>query len=201
LFVLQVPPERNNIHGFNANHSACLLFNIIFFADNQLHNYYLPYSNIQENTKKKRNHIFLNKCIGYPMIINLILSSLALGVCENDILKNNPAIEITEHQISSLIECSKTGNITAQFKLAQLYAAQQSKFQNFNDAYYWYLQAAKNGHSDAQFHVGTMLLDGVGVTEDSFEGIDWLFKASQAGHYKATKIFNYIMENPEPLDC
>ena len=54
-------PERNNIHGFNANHSACLLFNIIFFADNHLRNYYLPYSNIQENTKKKRNHTFLNK--------------------------------------------------------------------------------------------------------------------------------------------
>ena len=46
-----------------------------------------------------------------------------------------------------------------------------------------------------------MLLDGTGVTQDSFEAIDWLFKSSQNGHIKATAAFNYIMENPEPIEC
>ena len=46
-----------------------------------------------------------------------------------------------------------------------------------------------------------MLLDGEGVTEDSVEALEWIFKASQANHPKATMVFNYLMVDPVGLDC
>lgn len=194
-------PKQNNIHGFHASDSPCLLFNIIFFSEKKQRNYYLPLDSIHENTKKDNSLHFLKKSFGYPIIINFLLSGLSLGICDKNLLGNKPVIETTENQIVSLIKCSEAGDVTAQFKLAKLYAAGSSKSQDFYDAFYWYLQAAENGHADAQYHVGIMLLDGIGVTQDSFEAIDWLFKSSQNGHIKATAAFNYIMENPEPIEC
>lgn len=55
---------------------------------------------------------------------------------------------------------------------------------------------------DHQQSIGvSIVLDGEGVTEDSVEALEWIFKAAQANHPKATRVFNYLMANPVGLDC
>lgn len=193
-------PQKNNIHGFYSNNSPCLLFNIIFYKKKYQHDFYQPIEVVQEKSKNSKKFTLLKKYLSCSFIINLSLTNMAMGICDKELLNSKPQIEISANQLSSLIKCSKSGNVSAQFKLAMLYT-EESKIQNLNDAYYWNFQAAKNGHPEAQYHVGVMLLDGIGVTQDEFEAIEWLFKSSQAGHIKATEIFTYIMENPEPLEC
>ena len=193
-------PQKNNIHGFYTNHLPCLLFNIVFFQKKHQHNFYQPTGVVQAKSKNSDRLTLMKKCLSYSFIINLSLTNLAMGTCDKELLNNKSQIETSTNQLNSLIKCSKSGNTLAQFKLAMLYAA-ESKIKNLNDAYYWNLQAAKNGHVEAQYYVGLMLLDGIGVTQDSFEAIEWLFKSSQAGHIKASETFTYIMENPEPLEC
>jgi len=193
-------PQKNNIHGFYSNTSPCLLFNIIFFKKKYQHNFYQPIDVVQKKSKNSNNFTLLKKYLSYSFMINLSLTNMAMGTCDEELLNSQSQIKISSNQLNSLIKCSKSGNVSAQFKLAMLYT-EKSKIQNWNDAYYWNLQAAKNGHAEAQYHVGVMLLDGIGVTQDSFEAIEWLFKSSQAGHIKATEIFTYIMANPEPLEC
>lgn len=193
-------PQKNNIHGFYTNHSSCLLFNIVFFKKKHQHNFYQPIRIVQEKSKNSDRLALMKKCLSYSFIINLTLTNLAIGICDKKLLNNKSEIGISTNQLSSLRNCAESGNVLAQFKLATLYTT-ESKIKDPNDAYYWNLQAAKNGHVEAQYNVGIMLLDGIGVTQDSFEAIDWLFKSSKAGHIKAKEVFTYVMENPEPLEC
>ena len=144
-------------------------------------------------------HITIRKVLSCSIIMNIALATSAMGTCDLDQLKNKT--EITDTKLNSLIKCSKSGNAFSQFQLAELYNSGTSVKQDLYEAYYWYLKAANNGYTEAQYQVGIMLLDGNGVTEDSFEALDWLSISSENGHIKAKETLNYILENPEPLEC
>ena len=189
-------PRENNIHGFSSNHLPSLLFNIVFFKEKHQRNYYIP-----KRDQYRNNNIAFRKWLPYSIMINFALASSAMGTCNFIQSQNNNQTEITKTKLISLINCSKSGNIFFQFQLAELYNSGTSIKQNFYEAYYWYLKAAKNGHIEAQYQVGIMLLDGQGVTEDSFKALDWLSISSQNGHIQAKNVLNYILENPEPLEC
>ena len=49
----------------------------------------------------------------------------------------------------------------------------------------WYIRAAEQGHTRAQYTIGAMYLYGEGVIFNKKEAEKWLRKAAQNGHAKA----------------
>jgi TPR repeat protein len=48
-----------------------------------------------------------------------------------------------------------------------------------------YLQLAKQGNADAQFHAGLIYANGQGITKDDKQAVDWFAKAAEQGHIEA----------------
>ena len=60
------------------------------------------------------------------------------------------------------------------------------------EAAVWFREAAKRGHSGAQFNLGAMYLEGRGVAKDMDAGLELLHKAADQGHTNAQKIIDQI---------
>ena len=65
----------------------------------------------------------------------------------------------------------------------------------------FYLQAAKKGNAEAQYKLGIMYLEGVGITDDSDEAYRWITAAADQGYQPAEKLQNYLLTTIEILDC
>ncbi len=52
---------------------------------------------------------------------------------------------------------------------------------NYKQAAKWFLKAAEQGDSAAQYNIGRMYFDGRGVPQDYKQGIKWLTKAAEQG--------------------
>ena len=51
--------------------------------------------------------------------------------------------------------------------------------------WYWFYEAAEQGHATSQFNLGLMFLEGKGVPQDKTAATSWLEKASAQGHVEA----------------
>lgn len=49
----------------------------------------------------------------------------------------------------------------------------------------WYIRAVEHGHADAQFRLGSMLANGIGVQQDIEEAVKWYRQAAEQGHVRA----------------
>jgi TPR repeat protein len=58
---------------------------------------------------------------------------------------------------------------------------------DYQQAYEQLLPLAEEGVDEAQFYVGGMLVDGMGVEADSTKGVYWLEKAAENRHAMAAK--------------
>jgi TPR repeat protein len=62
--------------------------------------------------------------------------------------------------------------------------------------------AAEEGLVEAQFQVGVMYLDGVGVMhEDEIKALEWLWKAADNGHQHANELFDFIINRDFAIGC
>ena len=84
-----------------------------------------------------------------------------------------PAAEILETRAGH-------GDAEAQFKLG-LQFARAGAAQDYAQAAHWYLQAADQSHSLAQFNLGIMYGAGQGVPRDEAKSIGWMQKAADQG--------------------
>jgi hypothetical protein len=83
--------------------------------------------------------------------------------------------------------------------LGNLYGYEEQEFRtkykvplNANIAFEWWLKAAKQNDSDAQFAVAMAYLEGKGVYQDRRESINWLKKAASNGHQEA---YNLVIKH------
>ena len=89
--------------------------------------------------------------------------------------------------INLLTSASNSGSGSAQLLLGQLYQSgyQDSIKVDLEKAEHWYLKAAKQGKSEAQYQLALMFLDkDSGEEEADF----WIQRAVAAGHIKATQL-------------
>ena len=57
--------------------------------------------------------------------------------------------------------------------------------QDDTQAAHWYRLAADQGHAEAQFNLGWMHDQGLGVTQDYTQAVEWYRKAAEQGHVEA----------------
>lgn len=74
------------------------------------------------------------------------------------------------------------GDRDAQFKVGVLLTNDQFSRPDYEQAVYWYKQAARQGHVLAQYNLGHQYLTGVGVRQSDRDAMQWWLKAAQQDH-------------------
>jgi hypothetical protein len=194
-------PHKNNMHGFSSSGSSCLLLNSVFqkkamhhhsFLSGQLVNRSLSGEHLSSALQKSLQGLFLSISLSLPASVHADDAALHADTA---------ATTMAAMPFNTLERYALDGNVHAQARLAERYSSGVGVKKDLYMASIWYRRAAEGGCAEAQYQIGVMLLDGVGMTEDSTEGLEWIFMASQADHVRATRVFNYLMENPVALDC
>jgi TPR repeat protein len=62
-------------------------------------------------------------------------------------------------------------------------------------------RAALRGLPDAQFLLGLMYFDGIGVTQDNMIAMDWFEKAALQGHGEARQVLQYVLSHDTEFGC
>ena len=91
--------------------------------------------------------------------------------------------------IEKLTINASTGDIEAQFELAQRYAFGNGVEQNYAEAAKWYRKAAEQDYADAQFELARCYDTGCGVRKNDVEAAKWYRKAAEQGHGDAQVAF------------
>jgi hypothetical protein len=87
---------------------------------------------------------------------------------------------------------AKEGRASAQFSMGRRFEEGDGVCQNLADAAHWYLLAAEQGYSSAQFRLGTMC--GLGVVRNIENALHWLSLAAQAGDMRAEYAVGQLYE-------
>jgi len=78
-----------------------------------------------------------------------------------------------------------SGNLKAQFNLANMYEEGRGGKVNLREAYLWYEKAAEGGEWEAQYNVGLFLIDGKGCDVDTTLAHMWFSQAALHGNEEA----------------
>lgn len=105
----------------------------------------------------------------YKKILSLFLFAfLSLNILASD-------------RIEELKKNANLGDVDAQYQLAQCYDYGNGVRYNVSEAERWYLEAAKQGHISAQFHLGVILQS----KSQYEEAVRWYDKAASSGHQRS----------------
>jgi TPR repeat protein len=69
-------------------------------------------------------------------------------------------------------------------------------------AFEYFKRAAEEGIVDAQFQLGMMYLNAVGMTqEDDDRALEWFWRAADAGHQEAKEMFDFVINSDFTFGC
>src|SRR5437762_12993844 len=85
-------------------------------------------------------------------------------------------------QRQALIDAAQAGDARVQSRLGDVYRiGDELTAQDFVEALKWYRLAAEQGNACAQNDVGSMYLNGFGITKDATEAARWYRKPAEQG--------------------
>ena len=88
--------------------------------------------------------------------------------------------------IKKLRERAETGDASAQFDLADIYASGNFVPKDFPKALKYYRKSAQAGHAEAQYNLAGIYYDGHGGVPQSYvKAVKWLRKAAEARYAPA----------------
>ena len=67
--------------------------------------------------------------------------------------------------------------------------------EKYLEALKWYTEAAAKGHTDAQFALGSMYFNGMGIQKDYSEALKWYTEAAAKGHTDAQYMLGNLYSN------
>lgn len=70
--------------------------------------------------------------------------------------------------------------------------------QDYHAAYQQLLYAAQRGQAQAQYAVGYMLYNGIGVTRDQNAALGWFMRSAKKGYPKAAQALKQMDEGAKP---
>ncbi|MDC1105765.1 tetratricopeptide repeat protein [Prolixibacteraceae bacterium] len=91
-----------------------------------------------------------------------------------------------KNELNTLIKKAQSGDINAQKDLTQWYFyGNQTVLRNTQKAYFWCLEAAKQGDSNSQFLLSMLYYKGNGTDKNITKSFLWCQKAAQQNHSQA----------------
>ncbi len=104
-----------------------------------------------------------------------------------------------KQHLERIRQVAESGNPTAQYLYATLAYHNpfflKKKLISAEEANNWLLQAAKNGHDDAQFILGQNILSGKGCQADKQKGLFWISQAAEQGNPRAAHLIADMLED------
>ena len=95
--------------------------------------------------------------------------------------------------MENLLLKAKQGDPDAQFALGErYYYGNRDVSQDYEQAVYWFRQAAEQGNSYAQFYLGCCYDNGKGVPKDKQEAIYWYYKSADQGNMCAEEALDRL---------
>jgi len=88
-------------------------------------------------------------------------------------------------EIEGTIKLAESGDISAEHKLAQMYAVGDGVPKNDKEAAKWLERAAEHGDADSQYEMGVALREGRGSLQDDARALVWMQRAADAGNARA----------------
>lgn len=102
----------------------------------------------------------------------------------------NGVPEDEKKAVQLLTGSAQQGNVEAMYQLGNAYTFGSQTPQLVGDADVeaakWYYLAATQGHADAQYSMGLLLLSGKGLDKNDKEAMYWMQQAAKNGHKDAT---------------
>lgn len=92
-------------------------------------------------------------------------------------------------QFDELTFNAQTGDADAQNRLGEMYYFGDEIEQDFDQAAYWFKEAAKQRHADAMYNLGVCFIKGEGVERDDVTGLRFIKQAAKFGS-KAAQEFD-----------
>lgn len=87
-----------------------------------------------------------------------------------------------QEELNNAILRAYEGDRDAQFRVGVLFTNDQFAEPDFEQAVYWYKQAARQDHALAQYNLGHQYLNGIGVLQSTETAMQWWLKAARLGH-------------------
>lgn len=131
-----------------------------------------------------------------PRTVAILLILLAIGFIENNSSQNlamaqaefgtqNGNARLEEEfrdELDKWMLRAYEGDRDAQFKVGVLFTNDQFDKPDYEQAVYWYKQAARQGHVLAQYNLGHQFLTGVGVAKNDSTAMQWWLRAAEQDH-------------------
>src|ERR1051325_2026960 len=83
-------------------------------------------------------------------------------------------------ELEGALEKARLGDVDAQFGLGLNFATRNGSL-DYSQAAHWFLEAANQGHSLAQFNLALMLASGQGVGKNDTQALAWRGKSAAQG--------------------
>lgn len=114
-----------------------------------------------------------------PLLYLLITSSnvFGAGAFENDY--------VWQERFKETIACAKTGDVDAQYDVAEMYEKGRGTEKDPKQAFTWYEKAADQGNLKAQYKLGYMYHTGSGVSRNHSKAYKLLLKPANEGNVRA----------------
>lgn len=97
-----------------------------------------------------------------------------------------------DYAVKALTHAAEKGDIKAQMFLGRMYEeGLHSVSKSPQQAYKWYLAAAKQGEAEAQFHVACLLAK---MSNNDAEGVEWLTRSADNGYAPAQVLIGKLLK-------
>ena len=131
-------------------------------------------------------HLFLKfSLLARTSVLVACLALTTQVLAQVDLTKAEQSAELEKEYQSELDKWmlrAYEGDRDAQFKVGVLFTNDQFNQPDYEQAVYWYKQAARQGHVLAQYNLGHQYLTGVGVSRNEATAMGWWLKAAKQDH-------------------
>jgi TPR repeat protein len=95
-----------------------------------------------------------------------------------------------------------TASPKALYYLSALYLSGKGVEEDEFKAFEYCKRAAEEGLAEAQFQLGVMYLEGLGMmNEDEIMALEWLWRAADNGHEHAREMFDFVLNRDFTIGC
>jgi len=128
-------------------------------------------------------HLALCLMSAITVLVLVIFSTPAYTQTDITINANAPDLESEyRKELDKWMLQAYEGDRDAQFRVGVLFTNEQFRRPDYEQAVYWYKQAARQGHILAQYNLGHQYLTGVGVKRNENTAMNWWLKAAEQDH-------------------
>jgi len=127
----------------------------------------------------------MNKMIIFISLIFSLSFVTHIGHTQTDFTIKSSRADIEKEyrqELDQWILRAYEGDRDAQFKVGVLFTNDQFDRPDYEQAVYWYKQAARQGHVLAQYNLGHQYLAGQGVQSSERQAMEWWLKAAEQDH-------------------